>query len=100
MGMEVASWNALMADLLRRGHPQQALQVLRRMQELERHHSHGLSPDAISFTSAFKACGLLGDLEQGRQIHEEVRHSLPKLLLPGRDVILATALVGMYARCE
>ena len=99
MGMEVASWNALMADLLRRGQPQQALQCLRRMQELERHHSHGLSPDAISFTSAFKACGLLGDLEQGRQIHEEVRQRLPLLLLPGRDVILATALVGMYARC-
>jgi pentatricopeptide repeat protein len=98
----VSEWNALIAAQLKRGQAAMALQSFRRMQVLERHapHSGGhgfFPPDAVSFTLAFKACGILGDMEQGKQIHAEAMQR--NLLLPGRDAILATALVGMYSRC-
>jgi pentatricopeptide repeat protein len=86
---DVAPWNALISGYARHGQSCEALNCLERMQR------EGVSPNAITFTCALKACGSMGDLRKGRQIHDEitVRGFLAK------DALLGNALIDMYARC-
>jgi pentatricopeptide repeat protein len=57
--------------------------------------SEGLPADAATFVSMLKACGGLGALHKGMQIHDEVsrRPCLEK------DMSLQTAVIYMYAKC-
>ncbi|KAH7295201.1 hypothetical protein KP509_27G036800 [Ceratopteris richardii] len=85
----LVTWNALITAYVQNGHYQKAIGRFDQMQ------SEGLRPDAVSFTCALKACGSVGALGKGRDIHFQVlkEHLLEK------DVILAGALVDMYAKC-
>ena len=55
----------------------------------------GILADAITFIFILKACGIVGAIDKGKQIHEEI---VNRNLL-GKDAILGTALVDMYAKC-
>eukprot|EP00250_Pteridium_aquilinum_P015801 c22768_g1_i1 orf=61-1302(+) len=72
-------------------------------------HGHGLSalrlyeeaqyalvaPKKYIYPSTLKACGDLGDLRQGRVIHDHViRHGLET------EVVIGSALVDMYCKCR
>ena len=61
----------------------------------KRIQNEGLSPDAITFICILKACGSMGAIDKGKQIHDEV---VSRKLLE-KNVVLGTALVDMYARC-
>ncbi|KAH7277126.1 hypothetical protein KP509_39G035400 [Ceratopteris richardii] len=85
----VATWNALMAGMIERGHAEEALHCFKKMQ------SKGLFPDEITFTCMLKACGELHAVEKGKKIHEQISQ---EGLLQSNNV-LGTALIDMYAKC-
>jgi pentatricopeptide repeat protein len=55
----------------------------------------GLPPNEVTFSCILKACGSIGAIDKGLQIHDVIVESgfLQKSL------VLATALVDMYAKC-
>ena len=85
----VASWSALIAGYAQHGRGEEALRCFYSMQ------NEGISPDSVSFICILKACGSIGSLKIGEEIHDEVK----KQGLLGKDIVLGTALVDMYAKC-
>ncbi|MCO5565211.1 hypothetical protein L7F22_018884 [Adiantum nelumboides] len=86
---DVVSWSALIAGFAQNGHGKKTLDCYVRMR------CEGLSPDAITFVSILKACGITKDIEKGKEIHKEI---VCQCLL-GKNVVLESALVDMYAKC-
>ena len=58
--------------------------------------SEGFSPDVVTFMCILKACGNIGAIDEGKQIHEKIRN---KKGLLEKDIMLATSVVDMYAKC-
>ena len=87
---EVVSWNALITGYVQQGQGHQALESFERMR------SEGISADAITFTCVVKACGNIGTIEKGKQIHDEI---VSRGLLE-KDIVLGNALIDMYAKCQ
>ena len=54
----------------------------------------GLSPDAVTFVCSLKACGCIGAIAQGIELHNDIEKA--GLL---RNVSLGTTLIEMYAKC-
>jgi pentatricopeptide repeat protein len=86
----VVSWNALLAGYAHHALGEQVLECFRAMQDEDEVH-----PDAVSYACALKACGILGALNLGQEIHAEVGK---QGLLP-KDIVLSTALLDMYSKC-
>ena len=86
---DVVSWSTLISGYAQQGQGEEALNCFERMQ------NEGLSPDSITFVCILKACGSIGAINKGKQIHKEI---VDKGLL-GKDAVLGTALVNMYAKC-
>jgi pentatricopeptide repeat protein len=86
----VRTWNVLIAGYVQHGYFENALKCFRQMKE-----EKGVYPNAATFSCILKACGSLGTLEMGKEIHEEITE---KNLLKD-NVVLGTALVDMYAKC-
>lgn len=85
----VASWTALIDGYAERGLGNEALSCYKQMQDED------LSPNAVTYVCILKACGNIGALEKGEEIHAEVRRQG----LLRKDIVLGTALVDMYAKC-
>mgnify|MGYP002775691026 CR=1 FL=1 len=86
---DLVTWNALLSGYVLAKQDHQALGCFDRM------HNQGLSPDIITFTCILKACGGIGAIDKGKQIHNQI---VTRCLL-NKDVLLGTALVDMYAKC-
>ena len=86
---DVFSWSALISGYVQMGKAHEALNCFERMQR------EGISPNAVTYTSILKACGSIGDIDKGKEIHREVRSNR----LIEKDILLATALVDMYVKC-
>ncbi|KAI5064468.1 hypothetical protein GOP47_0021138 [Adiantum capillus-veneris] len=83
------TWSALIAGYAEQGDSELALKSLEEMQV------EGFSPDVVTFTCLLKACSFAGAIEKGEKIHDEIsKHGFLE-----KDVVLATALVDMYAKC-
>ncbi|OUZ99363.1 Protein kinase domain [Macleaya cordata] len=84
------SWNTILAGYSHERHCYRSLDLFRRMQEEE-------IPDNFTFVSVLKACGGLGAMCEGRQVHAS-------LVTRGFDIsgqtILASALVDLYVKCR
>ncbi|KAH7445773.1 hypothetical protein KP509_01G023600 [Ceratopteris richardii] len=83
------SWNVLMCGYVQHGDDEQAMMCYDRMQK------ESISPDAITYSCILKACANLKAVDIGCQIHEQIQ----KDGLLGSNIILANALVDMYAKC-
>ena len=84
----VVTWNALITGYAEHGFNDEALE---RFELLQR---HGLSPDAILFSSTLRSCNLTGAIDKGLKIHSDVvTESLES------DEILGGALVDFYLNC-
>jgi pentatricopeptide repeat protein len=83
------TWNSLIAGYADHGQFHIALNCFEQMQR-ERHH-----PSIITYTCILKACGCIGAVDKGKQIHDEISS---KGLLD-KDIVLGNALVDMYAKC-
>jgi pentatricopeptide repeat protein len=86
---KVAPLNALMTGYIEGGHGHQALNCLQTIQK------EGLSPNEITFLCTLKACGIIGALSKGQDVH----HNLTRRGFLEKDIALGTALVDMYAKC-
>ncbi|KAI5081375.1 hypothetical protein GOP47_0004558 [Adiantum capillus-veneris] len=86
---DVVAWNALIAGYAQDSQGEQALDCFELMQK------EGLSPNAITFACILKACGSIGAIWKGEEIHDKI---VEQGLLEN-NIMLCTALVDMYARC-
>lgn len=86
---DVATWNALITGYAQEEQGQDALNCLERMQR------EGLLPNVVTFTCILMACGSIGAIDKGEQIHDEItRQGLLQ-----SNVALGNVLVSMYAKC-
>ncbi|XP_059068267.1 pentatricopeptide repeat-containing protein At4g13650-like [Cryptomeria japonica] len=85
---DVISWNAMIAGYVQNGFVEKALEIFKQMQLI------GIKPDSTTYASILPTCAKMGALEQGRSIHQSVKD---RGMLS--DVVVATALVDMYAKC-
>ena len=85
------SWGAMIAGYVQHGQCHEALSIFEQMQKF---HEQCL-PNVITFVCILMACGNIGAIENGKQIHDEI---VSRKLLD-TDIILGTALVDMYAKC-
>jgi pentatricopeptide repeat protein len=86
---DVVSWTALISGYTQQGLGHEALQCFQKMQD------EGVSPDSITFTCILEACGSIGSINIGGEVHKEIK-SLGLLI---GNIVLCTALVDMYAKC-
>ncbi|XP_078433998.1 tetratricopeptide repeat (TPR)-like superfamily protein [Wolffia australiana] len=82
------SWNDIISDLARHGDYAEALRAFSWMRRL------GVKPDRSTFPNAHKACGCMGLVWVGRQIH-----LLAHLLGLCPDLFVSSSLVDMYSKC-
>lgn len=85
---DVVSWTALIAGYADYGHYDEALECLREMEQ------EGITANTTTFVCCLKACGSIGALCKGQEIHAEIE----RVGLSCKDVVLDTALVDMYCR--
>lgn len=83
----VVSWNSMVSSYVQCGDFQKALNLFSQML------SEGITPDGYTFVSVLSACSHLGDLEFGKWIHYMIEN------FSQLGVIVATALIEMYAKC-
>ncbi|KAI3951629.1 hypothetical protein MKW92_051569 [Papaver armeniacum] len=86
----VVTWTTMINSYISAGNPFEALRMFNLMSEFELE-----TPNPFTFSSALKACSLLGDLEIGKSIHKSIlRGSLQC------DTILMNTLLDMYVKCR
>ncbi|KAI5055306.1 hypothetical protein GOP47_0030451 [Adiantum capillus-veneris] len=85
----VVRWNSLLTGYAQEGLGNEAISCFARMQD------KGFSPDLVTFISILKACGSIGAIEKGLEIHAEI----DKQGLLEKDNVLGTVLVDMYMKC-
>lgn len=84
------TWNAMIAGYVLAGYSDKGLLLFRKMQE------HGEIPDEFTFTSTLKACGSLGSVGGGTQIHGFlITSGFPYSV----KTIIAGSLVDFYVKC-
>jgi pentatricopeptide repeat protein len=85
---DVVSWTAMITGYAQNGYSVEALNLFKEMKLA------GVKPDCKTFAGVLPACAKLASLEQGMEIHEEITGSGFQ-----SDVIVANALIDMYAKC-
>lgn len=86
----VVLWNSPLDGYVHDGQCDGAICCFGQMQ------GEGLSPDAVTFVRILKACGIIGAVRKGEEIHKEV----DRQELMGKNDVLRNALVDMYAKCR
>ncbi|XP_057844583.2 pentatricopeptide repeat-containing protein At2g03880, mitochondrial-like [Cryptomeria japonica] len=85
---DAVSWNMIIGGYRKNGYPREVVTLFHQMQRT------GLQPDEFTFASVLPACAKMGDLEQGMDIHQSIEDRGIS-----SNVVVATALVDMYAKC-
>ncbi|XP_057825107.2 pentatricopeptide repeat-containing protein At3g12770 isoform X1 [Cryptomeria japonica] len=86
---DVASWNAMIAGYAQNGRFDEALGIFKEMVQV------GVNANMLTIASILPACSCLSALYWGREIHAyAVRRSIEF------NVIVASALMDMYANCR
>lgn len=84
----VFAWNAMIGAFVSAGLPWEAVKLFRDMSVC------GAVPDACTFASVLKACGEVGNICFGVEVHcLAVKHGLVS------TTFVANALIAMYAKC-
>ena len=86
---DVISWSALIAGYVEQGQGYEALSCSKQMQ------SECIFPNAVTFVCLLKACGSIGILDIGEQIHSEI---LSRGIFDD-EIAVGNALVDMYGKC-
>lgn len=84
----VVTWNAMIAGYTQHDNAQEALKLLKQMQE------EGVELNLVTFVCSLKACSTIAALEQGRQIHGHIIDRGCET-----DIIAGSTLINMYAKC-
>jgi pentatricopeptide repeat protein len=88
---DVCSWTIIIAAYSRHGLAEEALNLFCQMQ------ATGIEPNHFTFSAVLSACAKLGALQQGMDIHEEIKNRRGSRLQS--YVFVGNALVDMYAKC-
>ncbi|KAH7428661.1 hypothetical protein KP509_09G010600 [Ceratopteris richardii] len=86
---DVVSWNALIAGYAAQGQGNQALECFAKMQQ------EGISANEVTYSCILDACGSLGALDKGTEVH----HEITRQNLLQTNIVLSTAVVDMYVKC-
>ncbi|KAH7388370.1 hypothetical protein KP509_16G072300 [Ceratopteris richardii] len=89
LSRDVTSWNVLIAGYAQHKFNDKAMECFGQML------SEGISPNSITFQSALKACGSVGALQKGKELHGRVGMISSCNRING----LVNALMDMYAQC-
>ena len=84
----VFSWTSIITSLVDSGYGYEALRMYECMQQ------DGILPDAFTFVSLFKACGMVMDIKCGKKFHIM---SLYEGFVC--DLFVVSAMVNMYGKC-
>lgn len=84
----VYSWTALISALVDCDRVREAFITYHCMQK------DNVEPDNYTFVTLLRACGCIGDLEEGKRLHSEARRRGF-----GSDVFVCNTLMSMYGRC-
>ncbi|KMT02389.1 hypothetical protein BVRB_9g205020 [Beta vulgaris subsp. vulgaris] len=87
---DAVSWGTLIAGYAHMGECQEAIDLFNSLLR----SSSGIRPDNIALVSVLSACAQLGDLEQGRAVHDYIIQNGLQV-----DSFLLTGLVDFYAKC-
>ncbi|KAK7312235.1 hypothetical protein VNO77_35959 [Canavalia gladiata] len=85
---DVVSWNILVSGYVQCNRFQDALRVFWDML------LDNMVPDEFTLTSVLNACAHIGDLDQGKLVHQYIVHNNINL-----NALLGNALVWMYFKC-
>ncbi|KAH7284926.1 hypothetical protein KP509_33G002700 [Ceratopteris richardii] len=84
----IAAYNAIISALLKRDFHQEALKFQSKLQE------EGILPNSITFACCLKACGNVGYIDQGMELHAvSARFGYLE-----NEMVLGSSLVEMYAK--
>jgi len=84
----VVSWNAMISGYAQNGYYDEALALFQQMQMTN------MSPNRATIVSVLPTCAELGDLQQGKDIHEYVITNRLE-----SDVTVHCSLIAMYSKC-
>ncbi|XP_057873534.2 pentatricopeptide repeat-containing protein At3g12770 [Cryptomeria japonica] len=84
----VISWTAMIAGYAQNGIAEKALEIFYQMQLA------GVKQNSTTFVSIIPACAKLGAVKQGKEIHRSTMESGLS-----SNVVIASALMDMYAKC-
>ena len=87
---DVVSWTALISGYVQEGKGYEALKCFQQMQ------GEGVFPNSVTFIFILKACGSIGAIDMGKEIHAQIT----KEGLVQKDITIGNALVDMYANCR
>lgn len=85
----VVTWTVMISAYAERGLGQEALALFDTMQ-----HESIVLADTVTYVCLLKACGSVGSLHQGRQLHAQIQDRGLE-----HDVVIGSCLVDMYAKC-
>ncbi|RWV96977.1 hypothetical protein GW17_00040265 [Ensete ventricosum] len=85
----VVSWNSMIDGYGQNGDAEEALRLFKKMM------ADGLQATDVTIMGALYACGELGDLEEGRHVHELLTRTGFE-----SDVSILNALITMYSKCK
>lgn len=88
LSRNVISWTALISGYADHGFGAEALNRFQQMQSDE------VPPNDVTYVCSLKACGLIGALDRGRELHAEIAKEAYE-----KDIFVGNTLVDMYARC-
>lgn len=86
---DVVVWNSMLAAHAQHGNSREAFELYYKMKQ------QGVKPNGVTFISVLGACTSLADLAPGKDIHSHLENCGLET-----DVIVGTALVNMYGKCE
>ncbi|XP_027349557.1 putative pentatricopeptide repeat-containing protein At3g05240 [Abrus precatorius] len=91
----VVAWTCLIAGYVNNNQPCAALKVFEDMD------NWGVEPNEITMVNALVACARGRDIDTGRRVHQRVRKAGydPFMSTCNCNIILATAILEMYAKC-
>ncbi|KAJ0233258.1 Pentatricopeptide repeat-containing protein [Hirschfeldia incana] len=85
----IVTWTTMVSGYTSHGEPNKAIELYRSMLL----DSESEPPNEFLFSAVLKACGLVGDLQLGRLIHERIGKENMK-----GDVVLMNAVLDMYVK--
>jgi hypothetical protein len=92
---ELYNWNVAMTESNKRKTPKNTLQLF---DKLITQHSD-ITPDFITYLLALSACIRLGNLNEGKRIHEYIRHRWSTTIDTNQEIKVHTCLMQLYATC-
>jgi pentatricopeptide repeat protein len=82
--LNIFAWNQKLTKYVKNGQSEKAMQLFQQMPQ------EGMNPNKFTSVQVMKACAVLGALEKGRLVHEQLIQSGC-----GSDVFLGSSLVDI-----